>query len=161
MKTSAFGQITLPDYEMHTTAVWWQVEAAALQRVFAQPWRALDGFLGAAYAMHYVATLLTMSELHDLGRAVGNSDATWFATVGMERRGQPHVSAPMASSPRMSATLNHAVSSTTTTQAALASPRRSTIDGARIVRQAYALVTACGCLYGCPACVGPILAAGE
>jgi DEAD/DEAH box helicase domain-containing protein len=30
-----------------------------------------------------------------------------------------------------------------------------------VVQQAYSLVTACACLYGCPACVGPILAAGE
>ena len=30
-----------------------------------------------------------------------------------------------------------------------------------VVQQAYALVTACACLQGCPACVGPILAAGE
>jgi len=31
----------------------------------------------------------------------------------------------------------------------------------RVGQQAYDLVTACSCLYGCPACVGPILAAGE
>ena len=30
-----------------------------------------------------------------------------------------------------------------------------------VVQQAYDLVTACTCLYGCPTCVGPILAAGE
>src|SRR5919109_1410170 len=128
---------------MHTTVVWWQVEADALHQVFAQPWRALDGFLGAAYAMHHVAALLTMSELRDLGRAVGNSDATWFATVGMEGRGQPHVFL------------------STNSPGGIAPPTPLYDRRRGVVRQAYALVTACACLYGCPACVGPILAAGE
>ena len=30
-----------------------------------------------------------------------------------------------------------------------------------LVRQAHELVTACECLYGCPACIGPILASDE
>jgi DEAD/DEAH box helicase domain-containing protein len=156
-----FGQITLPDYEMHTTAVWWQVEAAALQRVFAQPWRALDGFLGAAYAMHYVAALLTMSELHDLGRAVGNSDATWFATVGMERRGQPQVFGSNGIEPQDVRHFQPTVFLYDNYPGGIGLSTPLYDRRREVVRQAYALVTACGCLYGCPACVGPILAAGE
>ena len=71
---------------MHTTAVWWQVEAAALEEAFATRYEALDGFLSAAFAMHFVAGMLTMSAPQDLGRAVGNSDAgvpwLWRAAVG-------------------------------------------------------------------------------
>ena len=42
-------------------------EPAALHHAFANRWQALDGFLGAAYAIHSVAVLLTMSDRHDLG----------------------------------------------------------------------------------------------
>ncbi len=39
----------------------------------ADRWRAIDGFLGAAYAIHTIAALLTMSDGHDLGRAIGDA----------------------------------------------------------------------------------------
>ena len=156
-----FGNITLPDYEMHTTAVWWQVEAEALQRAFAQPWRALDGFLGAAYAMHYVAALLTMSEPHDLGRAVGNSDATWFATVGMGGRGQPQVFGTDGSEPRMARHFQPTVFLYANYPGGIGLSTPLYDRRREVVQQAHGLVTACACAYGCPACVGPILSAGE
>jgi DEAD/DEAH box helicase domain-containing protein len=146
---------------MHTTAVWWQVEAAALVQVFAQPWRALDGFLGAAYAMHYVAALLTMSELRDLGRAVGNSDATWFATLGMERRGQPHVFGTNGIAPQDVRHFQPTVFLYDNYPGGIGLSTPLYDRRREVVQQAYDLVSACACLYGCPACVGPILAAGE
>ena len=57
-----YGPVNLPDQELHTTAVWWQLPQRALERAFPSRWQALDGFLGAAYALHLVAALLTMSE---------------------------------------------------------------------------------------------------
>jgi DEAD/DEAH box helicase domain-containing protein len=155
-----YGNINLPDQEMHTTAVWWQVDPQRLIEVFPSRWQALDGFLGAAYAMHHVAALLTMSERGDLGRAVGDGNSQWFATVGMDGRGKPK-------------SFNGDVD----------------LDGARefiptvflydnypggiglstplfdlrgeVVRKARELVSACACTHGCPACVGPILASDE
>lgn len=156
-----FGNITLPDYEMHTTAVWWQVEAEALQRAFAQPWRALDGFLGAAYAMHYVAALLTMSEPHDLGRAVGDSDATWFATVGVEGRGRPQVFGSDGVEPQMLRHFQPTVFLYDNYPGGIGLSTPLYDRRREVVQQAHALVTACACTYGCPACVGPILSAGE
>jgi len=156
-----FGPINLPDYEMHTTAVWWQVEAEALQRAFAQPWRALDGFLGAAYAMHYVAALLTMSEPHDLGRAVGNSDATWFATVGVEGRGRPQVFGTDGNEPQMVRHFQPTVFLYDNYPGGIGLSTPLYDRRREVVQQAYALVTACACAYGCPACIGPILSGAE
>ncbi len=68
-ENTGYGKVSLPDHEMHTTAVWWQVDPDALETAFRARWQALDGFLGAAYALHHVAALLTLSERHDLGRA--------------------------------------------------------------------------------------------
>ena len=48
-----YGNIDLPDQEMHTTAVWWQVNPTALDAAFDSRQQALDGFLGAGYALHY------------------------------------------------------------------------------------------------------------
>ena len=87
-----YGKINLPDQEMHTTSVWWQADPTQLSAAFLNRWQALDGFLGAAHALHFVATLLTaLSERNGgLGRAVGDSSAAWFATVGADgREGSP------------------------------------------------------------------------
>jgi len=48
---------------------------------------ALDGFLGAGYALHIVAAMRMLSEPGDIGRAVGDGNAEWFATVGPNGRG--------------------------------------------------------------------------
>ena len=57
-----YGHVNLPDQEMHTTAVWWRISAAVLEHSFDSRWQAMDGFLAAAHAMHFIAALLTMSE---------------------------------------------------------------------------------------------------
>jgi DEAD/DEAH box helicase domain-containing protein len=156
-----YGNVNLPDQEMHTTATWWHVDATPLHQAFPQPWQALDGFLGAAYAMHHVAALLAMAEPRDLGRAVGNSDATWFATVGASGRG--HIQALTGSEetdalqrqfqPTVFLYDNYPGGIGLST--VLYDLRHT------IVQKAHELVAACDCAYGCPACIGPILTADE
>lgn len=152
-----YGQVNLPDQEMHTTAVWWQLSATTLQQAFPYPWQALDGFLGAAYAMHHVATLLTMSEPHDLGRAVGSSNATWFTTVSTAGHGHArvlHADGREGELPRHfqpTVFLYDNYPGGIGLSIPLYDLRRE------LARKAYELVTTCECLHGCPACVGPIL----
>jgi DEAD/DEAH box helicase domain-containing protein len=50
-----YGPVNLPDQELHTTAVWWQLPHPC-SSAFASRQDALDGLLGAAYALHTVAT---------------------------------------------------------------------------------------------------------
>jgi DEAD/DEAH box helicase domain-containing protein len=84
-----YGNIDLPDQEMHTSAVWWEIRPGVLEQALPSRQMALDGFLGAAYALHHVAALQSMSETRDLGRAVGDGDGQWFATAAADGRGQP------------------------------------------------------------------------
>jgi DEAD/DEAH box helicase domain-containing protein len=156
-----YGNINLPDQEMHTTAVWWQVKPEALEAAFASRQQALDGFLGAGYAMHHVAALQTMSEPHDLGRAVGDGDATWFATVGANGRGQMRSFDHGELHPDGQGRFRPAVflydnyPGGVGLSAPLFDRRREVVAGAR------AMIAVCECRYGCPACVGPILASDE
>ena len=46
--------------------MWWQLPQALLLRAFASKQDALDGFLGAAYALHIVATVAVMADARDL-----------------------------------------------------------------------------------------------
>ncbi len=157
-----YGNVELPDQEMHTMAVWWQLAAEVLDEAFPSRWQALDGFLGAAYAMHFVSALISMSEPHDLGRAVGNADATWFTSVGVSGRGtiRPASGETVdihAPNRRFAPTVflydNYPGG------IGLSEPLFDMRE--QIVARAGQMVGACECVHGCPACIGPILASDE
>ena len=156
-----YGHIDLPDQEMHTTAVWWQAEPQALESVLPDRQLAIEGFLGAAYALHHVAALRSMAELHDLGRAVGDGQGTWFAVSGNEGRGQLRGpdNAPVdgAGLDRFEPTLflydNYPGG------VGLSAPLYDAAD--TLVCDAHDLVAGCACTGGCPACVGPIMSGDE
>ncbi len=156
-----YGNIDLPDQEMHTTAVWWQAEPRALESALPDRQLAIEGFLGAAYALHHVAALRSMAEVHDLGRAVGDGQGTWFAVTAAEGRGQfrgPD-NAPLdpgqvgCFEPTLFLYDNYPGG------VGLSAPL---YDAAGVlVHDARDLVAACSCTGGCPACVGPILPGDE
>lgn len=157
-----YGNINLPDQELHTTAVWWQTDPGALDAALPNRWQALDGFLGAAYAMHYVAALLTMSERRDLGRAVGDADSSWSAIVGVDGRGaarsfdgQPVDIERGMRDFQPTVYLYDNYPGGVGLSAPLFDLRRQVVERARD------LVAACECHHGCPACIGPILATDE
>jgi DEAD/DEAH box helicase domain-containing protein len=156
-----YGNIALPDQEMHTTAAWWEVAPGRLEAAFASRLEALDGFLGAAYAMHHVAALRTMSEPQDLGRAVGDGDAKWFATVGPNGRGQLRSAEGAELAPDAVGRFRPAVFlyDNYPGGVGLSAPLFDQRD--EVIAAAEALVSGCGCRYGCPACVGPVLASDE
>ncbi len=156
-----YGNIDLPDQEMHTTAVWWQIDPRALAACFPSRQQAIDGFLGAGYAMHHVAAMRMLSEPQDIGRAVGDGNAKWFAAVGAGGRGQLRDEQGEALDP-------FALQQFTPTlflydnypggigiSAPLYDIRQCVAADARD------LVGACQCEQGCPSCIGPILAGDE
>jgi len=157
-----YGNVRLPDQEMHTTSVWWQVDPARLGAAFPNRWQALDGFLGAAHALHFVASLSTMSERNDIGRAVGDSNATWFAGIGAEGRGSART---LAGAKVDLDGASHAFVPTVFLYdnfpggIGLSVPLYDLRD--TVVAQALDLVRGCMCKQGCPACIGPILATEE
>jgi DEAD/DEAH box helicase domain-containing protein len=157
-----YGNVNLPDQEMHTTAVWWYLRPDMLDERFDSRWQSLDGFLGAAHAMHFVAAMLSMSEPGDLGRAVGASDATWFTTVGMAGQRETRSSAGEQVDLDVAG--------------ALFQPTVFLYDNypggiglsaplydlrVRVVSAAKRMVGSCSCAEGCPACIGPILGSDE
>ncbi len=157
-----YGNVRLPDQEMHTTAVWWRLEPGRLEQAFADRWTALDGFLGAAHAMHLVAALLSMAERHDLGRSVGDGMGEWFAATGLDGRGQLRApnGEPMAPEgladvfhPTLFLYDNHPGG------VGLSTPLYDMRE--QVVGRAHELVRGCTCPHGCPACVGPVLAIDE
>ena len=156
-----YGNINLPDQEMHTTSVWWEIRPGRLEQAFASRQMALDGFLGAAYAMHHVAALQCMSETSDLGRAVGDGDGRWFATLGAGGRGQMRDVSGDEVAPDHQGLFRPAVFLYDAYPGGIGLSEPLFKRQSDVVRGALDMVSQCGCRYGCPACVGPVLASDE
>jgi DEAD/DEAH box helicase domain-containing protein len=156
-----YGNIELPDQEMHTSAVWWEIRPGELERVLPSRQQALDGFLGAAYAMHHVAALHSMSETSDLGRAVGDGDGRWFATQGADGRGQMRDLSGNEQAPDHQGVFRPAVFLYDNYPGGIGLSEPLYRAQAAIVQGALELVSRCECRFGCPACVGPVLASDE
>ena len=156
-----YGPVNLPDQELHTTAFWWQLPQSVLDVRFDSRQDALDGFLGAAYALHLVAMVSVMAEGRDLQKAVGSGDGAWFVTADHGGRGQVRsgetgegiVDPTRGFTPTLFLYDNYPGG------VGLSLPLFERREELR--RRAVSLIEVCPCSAGCPACVGPILAATE
>lgn len=155
-----YGPVTLPDQELHTTAAWWQLPQATLLREFADRQDALDGFLGAAYALHIVATVAVMADARDLQKAVGNGDGAWFATTDESGRGQLR-GAEGEAGIELQQSFVPTVYLYDNFPGGVGLSEPLWQRQRELVQRAAELVGRCDCKAGCPACVGPVLAAQE
>ncbi len=177
-----YGPVTLPDQELHTTAVWWQLPQAVLLRAFASKHDALDGFLGAAYALHVVATVAVMADARDLQKSVGDGDGAWFVTADgtgharlQDGDGRPVHGGVGFDDAHAAHCTGHLIDGVMveTRQFVPTVYLYDNFPGgvglseplwlrqAELVQRARELVARCDCSGGCPACVGPVLAADE
>jgi DEAD/DEAH box helicase domain-containing protein len=156
-----YGKIELPDQEMHTTAVWWQVNPNALDRAFDSRQAALEGFLGAGYALHIIATMRMLSEARDIGRAVGDGDARWFATLENSGRGQLSDASGKTIDPTELAHFTPTLFLYDNYPGGIGITSPLYDNRLVIVSDAQNLIEACDCEHGCPGCIGPILARDE
>ena len=159
-----YGRVALPDQEMHTTALWWEAEPGALERAFATRFDALDGFLGAAHAVHRIAVFVSLAEPRDIGRAVGDGDPAggWVAAPGTDGRaealtldGEAFDVAAAGRPFRPTLYLYDNYPGGIGISAPLFDLRREVIE------RSIELVSQCACRQGCPACVGPVLVAED
>ncbi len=152
-----YGPVTLPDQELHTTAMWWQLDQHVLDAAFDSRQHALDGFLGAAYALHVVATLAVMAEARDLQKSVGSGDGAWTVATDQRGRGCLRTSNGAVVDPRLHERFVPTVFlyDNFPGGVGLSEPLFQRRD--ELLQRASELVDGCDCHAGCPACVGPIL----
>lgn len=140
-ENAGYGEVRLPEMQMHTTAFWLTVPECACASVSAGRAAAIDGLRGIGIAFETVAALALMCDPRDLGTALGDrvsDDADENGTSG-------------ALPPLYRATLffyEHVPGGTGLAE--------------RIWQQRHALasrtlrlIETCPCDSGCPACVGP------
>ncbi len=151
-----YGPVNLPDQDLHTTAVWWQLSREVLLAHFADSAAALDAFQGASHAMHTVATLVMMAEARDLVRTIADGQAS--DAPGGDVAGGPGIrdesgstSEPALQTFMPSLYLYDPYPGGMGLSEPLFQRQRELITRAR------ALVEDCTCAEGCPSCVGPVI----
>jgi DEAD/DEAH box helicase domain-containing protein len=156
-----YGPVNLPDSELHTTAVWWQLSQQVLLDAFASKQEALDGFIGAAYAMHTVAALLVMADGRDLQKSVGSGDGAWFARGDASGRARASDADGKPILPAQLAIFVPTVFLYDNFPGGIGLSEPLWRRQSELIERAISLVAACDCRVGCPACVGPVLASDE
>jgi DEAD/DEAH box helicase domain-containing protein len=156
-----YGPVNLPDQEMHTSSLWWQLPQHELDTRFPSRQDALDGFLGAAYALHVVAKVAVMADAADLQKAVGSGDGAWFATADARGRGQLRSVDGALTQPEVHDRFVPTVYLYDNYPGGVGQSEPLWRRQHELVARARELVERCDCRAGCPACVGPVLAAHE
>ena len=133
----------------------------ALEAAFEQRQQALDGFLGAAYALHIVATVAVMAEARDLQKAVGSGDGAWFASTDLHGRGQLRGSDGQPAALAPDAPFTPTVYLYDAFPGGIGHSEPLFRRREDLLAQSVSLIERCDCRAGCPACVGPVLAAEE
>jgi DEAD/DEAH box helicase domain-containing protein len=152
-----YGPVNLPDAELHTTAVWWQLSQPVLDSLFASKQHALDGFLGAAYALHVIARIAVMADGADLQKAVGSGDGAWFAVADAQGRGQLRRSEGVPTAPDDLAAFTPTIYLYDNFPGGVGLAEPLWTRQSELVARATGLIDGCDCISGCPACVGPVL----
>jgi DEAD/DEAH box helicase domain-containing protein len=137
-ENAGYGDVRLPEMQMHTTAFWLTVPEQAGGRI-------IDGLRGIGLALETVATLALMCDPRDLGTTLGDANGRDPAAAGVapEQSGSPNAG--------YSPTLflyEHVPGGTGLAE-------RIWEQRDVLLARALRMIESCPCDAGCPACVGP------
>ncbi len=141
-----YGDVVLPNLEMHTSAFWLTLPPELVLRVASEAGgreAALDGLLGLSHALHTTATMALMCASRDLGRVVGDRSAGVFVPLGSGGPQAADFSPTLFLYDNMPGGVG------------LASEIHKRFE--ELAERALALLNGCSCeRAGCPACLGAL-----
>jgi DEAD/DEAH box helicase domain-containing protein len=144
-ENAGYGDVRLPEMQMHTTAFWLTVPEASCTRVEAGRAAAIDGLRGVGLALETVATLALMCDPRDLGTTLGSATIDENGELSVPRKSFGEVGEGF--SPTLF--LYEHVPGGTGLAERIWEQREVLL--ARTLR----LIESCPCGAGCPSCVGP------
>lgn len=152
-ENAGYGDVRLPEMQMHTTAFWFTVPEAVAAALPEGRTAAIDGLRGIGIALETVATLALMCDPRDLGVTLGDTDLD--PESAGEERGELGAAVPRkvrgGPAPGYSPTLfiyEH-------TPSGIGLSERIFEKRDVLLARAKALIESCPCKEGCPSCVGP------
>jgi DEAD/DEAH box helicase domain-containing protein len=148
-ENTGYGDVHLPEIEMHTTSFWLTVPDALIDDLGIPRARAVDALRSAGTALETVATLALMCEPSDIGRTLGDGAEQ---AEGRSAGRNPFSGRTGALDPTIF--LFDAV------PGGVGLAQRIFEQAETLVRAARSLIQSCSCDAGCPACVGPVTGQG-
>ncbi|MFO0640110.1 MAG: DEAD/DEAH box helicase [Polyangiaceae bacterium] len=143
-ENTGYGEVHLPELQMHTTAFWLSVPERVCDEVLGGKAQAIDGLRGVGVALELVATLALMCDPRDLGTTLGDAPSDDDTDeLPQTSRGGPR--------PGYDPTLflyEHVPGGTGLSE-------RIHQNRKTLLFRAERLIAGCPCDLGCPACVGP------
>jgi DEAD/DEAH box helicase domain-containing protein len=137
-----YGEVFLPEMQMHTTAFWLSVDASFVRSMELSRPEVIDGLRGVVQAMHTVAAVGLMTDPKDLGCTV--IDAADVTHAGKQQK-TLDFDPTLFLFDRMAGGTGLAT--------------RLYEDRDMLLRRARRLLDTCPCTAGCPYCVGPVVLA--
>ncbi len=144
-ENAGYGDVRLPDMQMHTTAFWVTVPEEACAGLPQGRAAAVDGLRGVGVALETAATLALMCDPRDLGTTIGDAPAPGETA---SEAAPPKVHGAQAILRPTLFVYEHVPSGT-----GLAERIWEQRDA--LLPATLRLIEGCPCAIGCPACVGP------
>jgi DEAD/DEAH box helicase domain-containing protein len=144
-ENAGYGDVHLPEMQMHTTAFWLTVPEDVCARVTAGRPAAIDGLRGLGLALETVATLALMCDPRDLGTTLGSA--------GVDDEGEASV--PRKVHGELGAGFNPTLFLYEHVPGGTGLAERIWEQREMLLARALRMVESCRCASGCPACVGP------
>jgi len=157
-----FGDITLPENEMHTTSYWFTVAQQMLDIISYNRSEIIDGLTGVSYLLHNLASVILMCDIRDIERCIGDKSTEWFARQDRSGTGAYSWKEKMQ---KVDLTTVENFEPTIFIYdnypggigfSELLFQRHEELLG-----QAFTRLNSCSCEFGCPSCVGPINEVGR
>ena len=137
-ENAGYGDVRLPDIQMHTTSFWLTVPEALCEELGMGRAVAIDGLRGIAVALETVATLALMCDPRDIGQTIEDAHA---ARVPLSEREGTGIYEPTAF-------LFDNV------PGGVGLAERVYERSAELLASARVLIRGCACTEGCPMCTG-------
>jgi DEAD/DEAH box helicase domain-containing protein len=147
-----YGEVNLPEMQMHTTAFWLNVPEAIVRRQAAERPLVIDAMRGIAHALHTVASVGLMADGCDVGHTL-EQRAQPDALPEESERGSLELAARFMDGHFFDPTI--VLYDRIPGGIGLAPRMFDARD--ELLRRARAIVERCACERGCPACVGPAI----
>jgi DEAD/DEAH box helicase domain-containing protein len=152
-ENAGYGDVNLPEMQMHTTSFWLTVPESVVGRLQARGLTraaVIDGLRGLGQALETVGTLALMCEPCDLNRTLGDGvlPGEGAAPPGEAAPGRDFLA-------RRTGNLNPTIFLFDAHPGGVGLAERLYERAQEVLERARRLIAGCTCVSGCPACVGP------
>jgi DEAD/DEAH box helicase domain-containing protein len=160
-----FGEVTLPEKDMHTTSYWFTIPRNLLKELPYNEAQIIDGLSGLAYCLNHLSAMILMADIRDIDKCIGDKSGEWFVRHGKGGRMLTHVAMDeKEKSADQPGTMIDAFDPTVfifdAYPGGIGFSELLFDEHNRTLQAAGNLIRQCGCDHGCPSCVGPSLEVG-